>query len=70
VAGIAGLRLEHGGCVVYVDPYLSDSVEKFHGPEYRRQVPIPVAPGVPEEIQLVYDKLAPAFDLSFEPSEY
>jgi len=43
--GQSGLRLDAGGCVVYVDPYLSDSVEKIHGPEFRRQVPIPIAPG-------------------------
>ena len=29
--GQSGLRLAAAGCVVYVDPYLSDSVATIHG---------------------------------------
>jgi L-ascorbate 6-phosphate lactonase len=42
--GQSGLRLDAGGTVVYVDPYLSDSVEHHHGAQYQRQVPVPVQP--------------------------
>ncbi|MBW2419719.1 MAG: MBL fold metallo-hydrolase [Deltaproteobacteria bacterium] len=42
--GQAGFRLELGEAVVYLDPYLSDSVEESEGPRFRRLVPRPMAP--------------------------
>ena len=42
--GQSGLRLDAGGSVVYVDPYLSDSVEKIHGARYERMVSAPTRP--------------------------
>jgi L-ascorbate metabolism protein UlaG (beta-lactamase superfamily) len=42
--GQAGFRFELGEAVVYVDPYLSDSVEESEGPLFRRLVPRPLAP--------------------------
>ncbi len=42
--GQSGLRLETAAGALYVDPYLSDSVENIHGPEYRRMRPIPLRP--------------------------
>ena len=44
--GQAGFRLQFGDFVVYIDPYLSDSVERCHGPLFRRRVPIPMREGV------------------------
>ncbi len=38
--GQAGFRLGFGAVTVYVDPYLSDSVERADGPDFRRLVPI------------------------------
>jgi L-ascorbate metabolism protein UlaG (beta-lactamase superfamily) len=38
--GQAGFRLQFGEQIVYIDPYLSDSVEKLEGQRYRRMVPI------------------------------
>jgi L-ascorbate 6-phosphate lactonase len=37
--GQAGFRLSLGSLCVYIDPYLSDSVEKIEGDRYRRLVP-------------------------------
>ncbi|MEP3855638.1 MAG: MBL fold metallo-hydrolase [Porticoccus sp.] len=42
--GQAGFRFSFGSQIVYIDPYLSDSVEKSQGAEYRRLVPIWRAP--------------------------
>jgi len=42
--GQSGFRFALGSTVLYVDPYLSDSVEKAEGPELARQVPIWKAP--------------------------
>jgi L-ascorbate metabolism protein UlaG (beta-lactamase superfamily) len=42
--GQSGFRLRLGASTVYVDPYLSDSVEKLHGPNWRRQRPAPLRP--------------------------
>lgn len=38
--GQAGFRFSFGSQIVYIDPYLSDSVEKNEGEKYRRLVPI------------------------------
>lgn len=42
--GQAGCRLQFPEATVYVDPYLSNSVQELHAPEFVRQVPIPVPP--------------------------
>ena len=42
--GQSGFRFALGSTVLYVDPYLSDSVEEAEGPELARQVPIWKAP--------------------------
>jgi L-ascorbate 6-phosphate lactonase len=43
--GQSGFRLEMNDTVVYIDPYLSDSVEKEEGPHQKRLLPIPVQAG-------------------------
>jgi L-ascorbate metabolism protein UlaG (beta-lactamase superfamily) len=43
--GQAGYRFQFGRTVVYVDPYLSDSVEQVEGADLRRLIPAPFAPG-------------------------
>ena len=43
--GQSGYRFGFGDCVVYVDPYLSDSVERLEGEDHRRLTPAPAAPG-------------------------
>lgn len=40
--GQSGFRFVAGSTVIYVDPYLSDAVERKHGPEFARQVQPPV----------------------------
>lgn len=40
--GQSGFRFVAGSTVLYVDPYLSDAVERKHGPEFQRQVPPPI----------------------------
>lgn len=42
--GQSGCRLSFPGCIVYVDPYLSHSVQALDAPDLVRLVPIPVAP--------------------------
>jgi L-ascorbate 6-phosphate lactonase len=42
--GQVGYRFQFGRTVVYVDPYLSDYVERVEGPELRRMIPAPYAP--------------------------
>lgn len=42
--GQAGFRVSSGSRVVYVDPYLSDSVRQLDAPDLVRQVPLPYAP--------------------------
>lgn len=42
--GQVGYRFQFGTTVVYVDPYLSDYVERVEGPELRRLFPVPYAP--------------------------
>lgn len=44
--GQGGFRLGFGAVTVYIDPYLSDAVEKADGPDFRRLVPIWKLPGL------------------------
>ncbi len=44
--GQSGFRFHMRGATIYIDPYLSDGVEKIAGDLYRRQVPIWKAPGL------------------------
>lgn len=51
--GQSGFRMRLGPSVVYVDPYLSDSVERVHGPELRRLRPAPMRPDSVSDADLV-----------------
>ena len=51
--GQSGWRLEFPGCVVYLDPYLSDSVRELEGDDLPRSVPIPFPPGAVRDADLV-----------------
>ncbi len=51
--GQSGFRFAFPGAVTYIDPYLSDRVAELEGPELRRQVPLPVAPGEIRDAQWV-----------------
>jgi L-ascorbate metabolism protein UlaG (beta-lactamase superfamily)/glycosyltransferase involved in cell wall biosynthesis len=42
--GQSGVRLNFAGLTVYVDPYLSNSVQSLHDADLIRQLPIPVFP--------------------------
>lgn len=42
--GQAGCRLAYPGCTVYVDPYLSNSVQELDAPDLVRLMPIPLQP--------------------------
>jgi L-ascorbate metabolism protein UlaG (beta-lactamase superfamily) len=42
--GQSGCRLAFPGCTVYVDPYLSHSVQALDAPDLVRLLPVPVAP--------------------------
>jgi len=42
--GQSGCKLSFPGTTVYVDPYLSNSVQELDAPDLTRQVPIPIAP--------------------------
>ena len=42
--GQSGFRLAVESTVIFVDPYLSDSVERAEGPSFRRLLPLPLAP--------------------------
>lgn len=42
--GQAGFRLAFGNTVVFIDPYLSDSVAERCGPLFARRLPLPMAP--------------------------
>ncbi len=42
--GQSGCRLEMDGQVIYIDPYLSNSVQELHSRDLVRQVPIPYPP--------------------------
>ena len=43
--GQTGLRIDLGNLTVFVDPYLSHSVQELDAPDLVRQVPIPYQPG-------------------------
>lgn len=43
--GQSGCRIECGSTVIYMDPYLSDSVQELDSPDLVRLVPVPVQPG-------------------------
>lgn len=43
--GQAGFRFDFGGSILFIDPYLSDRVERIEGPELKRQRPVPFSPG-------------------------
>jgi len=42
--GQSGLRIGLPGCVIYIDPYLTDNVARVEGPEMARQFPLPMRP--------------------------
>jgi L-ascorbate metabolism protein UlaG (beta-lactamase superfamily) len=42
--GQSGCRLGFQGCVVYVDPYLSNSVQRLDAPDLERLIPVPALP--------------------------
>jgi len=42
--GQAGFKFQVGEGVLYIDPYLSDSVERLEGSHLKRQVPVKIAP--------------------------
>lgn len=42
--GQSGCRLSFPGATIFVDPYLSNSVQELDGPDLARQVPIPFLP--------------------------
>ena len=42
--GQSGCRLEFPGAVIYMDPYLSNSVQELDGPDLARLMPIPCLP--------------------------
>lgn len=42
--GQSGYKMSFPGCVMYVDPYLSDNVEIMEGSELRRLFPLPYPP--------------------------
>lgn len=42
--GQSGCRMAFPGCTVYVDPYLSHSVQDLDSPDLVRLLPVPVAP--------------------------
>src|SRR3546814_17954527 len=43
--GQSGCRLGFPGCTIYVDPYLSNSVQELVAPDLARLTPIPLQPG-------------------------
>jgi L-ascorbate 6-phosphate lactonase len=51
--GQSGFRFVAGSTVLYVDPYLSDAVERKHGPEFQRQVAAPMQPQQVTDANLV-----------------
>jgi L-ascorbate 6-phosphate lactonase len=51
--GQSGFKFVAGGTTLYVDPYLSDAVERKHGPEFQRQVPPPMHPNQITDANLV-----------------
>ena len=51
--GQSGCRVGYPGCTIYVDPYLSNSVQALDAPDLVRLVPIPVDPGQVEDADWV-----------------
>jgi L-ascorbate metabolism protein UlaG (beta-lactamase superfamily) len=51
--GQAGFRFEFGETVLFIDPYLSNSVERLEGASLRRLVPIWTEPGMINDAQWV-----------------
>ncbi|MDB6056974.1 MAG: L-ascorbate 6-phosphate lactonase [Verrucomicrobiales bacterium] len=51
--GQSGFRFVAGSTIFYVDPYLSDAVERKHGPQFSRQVPLPMSPTQVTDANLV-----------------
>jgi len=51
--GQSGLRLATPAGAIYVDPYLSHSVENIHGPDYARMRPIPREPEAIDDAAIV-----------------
>lgn len=52
--GQAGFRFQFGQCIVYIDPYLSNSVEKVEGKARRRTVPIRIDPSQIDDADYVF----------------
>ena len=52
--GQAGFRLCFGALTIYIDPYLSNSVEEAEGPALRRLVPIWKAPHLVKDADWVF----------------
>lgn len=52
--GQVGYRLDFGGLIVYVDPYLSDSVREQEGDDLERLQPIPLHPDRVTDAELVF----------------
>jgi len=42
--GQSGCRIEYDGMVIYMDPYLSNSVQELDAPDLQRLVAVPVKP--------------------------
>ena len=51
--GQTGLRIDHGGLTVLVDPYLSNSVQELDSPDLVRQIPIAYKPNELKEVDWV-----------------
>jgi L-ascorbate metabolism protein UlaG (beta-lactamase superfamily) len=51
--GQTGYRLEYRGIVVFIDPYLSDSVREREGSHLERLLPIPVDPATIDDADYV-----------------
>lgn len=51
--GQSGLLLTYNDFRLLVDPYLSNSVEKYDGPDLQRQIPIPYLPSQLSDINYV-----------------
>ena len=51
--GQVGYRLDIGGCIIYIDPYLSNSVHEKENPDLVRLIPIPIIPSEVEDANYV-----------------
>lgn len=52
--GQSGVRLSLAGTTIYIDPYLSNSVQTLHAADHIRQVPIPLNPVNVTDADLVF----------------